>query len=334
MRPTRLSCSAFALCILLAACGGEDDQSSGSVSFPGTGTGAPAPTPSPTPPPAPPPFTPVIGSIFANPSLTPSFRVVGRGWQFSADRDGMGFLAEGVSEDLTVAYVASTASYQMTFPFLAANTMYRTSDTVYDGVIGGTRYEATLAASSSAAVHHYDIAVIRPGPAGTPYDHVAWLPWFTRTDIGGGRFRYSSGVAGVAQFTPNAQVPRTGTRRYVGRLLGNLSETSDFVVGRVELDIDFATGTVAGTLYMKLSCFMGCEYPEAAYRLADITYSTGGPRFDGKLSYAGLPADGSITGGYAGPNAEELMLSFRASYENPDAKRTMSVSGIGLAQRL
>ncbi len=336
MRPTRLSCTALTLCAWLAACGGEGGQSSGSISFPGTVSAPPAPTPSPspTPTPTPSPFSPVPGAIFANPNLTSVFRVVGRGFQSSAERNGTGFLSEGVSEDVAVTYSPSTASYQMAFPFLAANTMYRTSDVRYDDQVGGTRYDGTLAASSGAATNHFEISVIRPGPVNAPYEYVAWLPWFTSADIGGGRIRYSSGVAGVAQFTPNAQVPRTGTRRYVGRLLASLSESGDYVVGRVELDIDFAAGTAVGTLFTKHVCFMGCDYPEVAYRLAEISYTTGGPRLDGKLSYAGLPAEGSISGGFAGPDAQELMLSFRASYLNPDTKKTISVSGVGLAQRI
>ncbi|MCP3731514.1 hypothetical protein M9978_13880 [Sphingomonas sp. MG17] len=335
IRPARFSCSMIVLCGLLAACGGGG-QPAGSINIPGAGAGLPTPTPVPTPTPTPtppPPFSPVIGSIFENPSLTSSFRVVARGWQSSANANGTGFVAEGPSEDVAISYTASTASYQASFPFLAANTMYRTSDIRYDDVIGGMRYEGAVAPSPSAAVNHFEIAVIRPGTAAAPYDYVAWLPWYTSADIGGSRFRYSSGVAGVAQFTLSAQVPQTGTRRYIGRLLGNLAESGDFVVGRVELDIDFAAGTAAGTLFMKHVCFMGCEYPEVAYRLADIVYSTGGPRFDGKLSYGGLPPDGAISGGYAGPNAEELMLSFRASYYNPDAAKTQLLSGIGLARR-
>lgn len=335
----RNAVSLVALAAALVSCGGGGSGSAGgsgvivppSVPAPPTPP-PPPPTPTPTPPP-PTSITPVAGQIFANPSLTPTLFAVARGWQFDYT-GGQGPLTNSqLSEEAGATYMAGSSSYQLTIPLLGTNTLYQTFTATDRPEIGGTAYIGTTAASPAAAQSGTDLLVLRPG-SGTPYTYASLVSWYTVQELGGGLFRNSYGVLGLAQPTAAAGIPASGARRYSGTVLAHIErDAGSFVIGTIMIDADFTAGTLSGSLTLQHVCFMGCSYPTVSYPLSNFVYTRGGTEFSGVTTAGGAPGQGSFSGRFAGPAAEEMVVSFRAPYRDPDRNIQVSISGVALARQ-
>ena len=141
-------------------------------------------------------------------------------------------------------------------------------------------------------------------------------------------------MLGIAQPTPAAGIPATGTRRYTGTLLAHIEQDAgSFVIGTLVIDADFAGGTMSGSLSLEHVCFMGCAYPRMSYPLSNFVYARGATEFSGSTTTTGAPSPGSFSGRFAGPAAEELIISFRSPYRDPDRNIWVSISGVALGRQ-
>lgn len=321
---------------LLVGCGGGSGSTGGGDS---SGVIVPAPPPPPPPPPAPPPspppvsMTPIPGQIFTNPTLTPSLFTVARGWVFDFTGNSTPPTNSQLSEDANATYLAGSSSYQLTIPLLGTNTLYQSYTATDRPEYGGTAYVGTVAASPAAAMNGSDLLVLKPG-TGTPYTYVSQIVWYTVQELGANLFRNSYGVLGLAQPTPAGSVPITGTRRYTGTVLAFPErDVGSTVIGTIVIDADFAAGTLSGSVTMKHVCFMGCEYPTIPYSLGNFVYARGATGFTGAMTAAGAPNAGSLSGRFAGPHAQELIIAFRTPYRDPDRNAFVALSGVALGRQ-
>lgn len=331
--------SVAAMAAMLVSCGGGGSgggggDSSGVIVLPPSPPPPTTPSPPPASPPAPPPvsITPVVGQIFANPLLTPTLFTVARGWQFDYKGDGSPITNPQISEEAGATYLAGSSSYRLTIPLLGTNTLYQSFTASDRPEVGGTAYIGTVAASPDMAVSKSDLLVLRPG-AGTPYSYVSRISWYTVQELGGGLYRNSYGVLGLAQPTPTGSVPTTGTRHYTGTLLAHMEKNvGDFVIGTVTIDADFSSGTLSGSMAVHHICYMGCSYPSVGYALSNFVYARGGTEFSGVAAGVGVGSAGSFSGRFAGPGAEEFIISLRTPYYDPDRKVLVALSGVALAR--
>lgn len=105
--------------------------------------------------------------------------------------------------------------------------------------------------------------------------------------------------------TPASGVPATGTASYAAELRGSGAGYS--IGGTGNLSFDFAAGTLAGFLHPIANDPAGWgPYDLGQYDFVNTVYSTGSTSFSGALSRAGF-ANGSFSGSFTGPNAQELM---------------------------
>lgn len=105
--------------------------------------------------------------------------------------------------------------------------------------------------------------------------------------------------------TPASGMPVTGTASYVAELSGRGGGYG--VGGTAELNFDFAAGTLGGFLHPFANDPAGWgPYDLGQYDFVNTVYSTGSQTFSGALSHEGL-ANGSFSGLFTGPNAQELM---------------------------
>jgi hypothetical protein len=328
--------SILALSLALSGCSGGGAAADSNA--PPTTNLPPSPPPPPAPPPPPPPppaaFAPVVGQIFGSPLLTQDLFSTARGWQFDHPTNSGNSTNHQEADNATAAFDRASARYRLSIPLLGEGALFQTAASRSDTDFGGVVYSAALAPDAATAAQRTDLLVLRPGRPETTYDHVAWVSWFFDRDLGGDLHRDSYGVVGLAQPTPAAGMPTSGVRRYTGTILAHMSgNVGDFVMGTIEIEVDFAAGTLSGVHRFRHVCFMGCDYPTVLYPLSDISFARGATTFGGALSTSGAPASGIFSGRFAGPGAEELIISFRTPYFDPDFNRWTSVAGVALGRQ-
>lgn len=111
---------------------------------------------------------------------------------------------------------------------------------------------------------------------------------------------------GVA--TPAAGVPTTGVRAY-RNIAGDVGL-------EFKIDVDFATRQVTGSIPIAWEDAWG-PYPPALYALTPVTLAPGATQFTITFTVPGAPEQGQIVARFAGPNAEELMLSWKGQVKSP-----------------
>jgi hypothetical protein len=165
------------------------------------------------------------------------------------------------------------------------------------------------------------------------YQHVAAVQWFVQGTPAGAPERYGFGVVGVAQPTPAAAIPTSGIRRYSGAVNAYLSGNfADTIGGTMDIQFDFTAGTFTLNLDLGLVCFMGCGYPTAPVSAVATNHGRGAVTFTGDLQVGGTAGRGTFQGRFAGPEARELLIEFRAPYLNPETQSWTEISGIAIAK--
>lgn len=152
------------------------------------------------------------------------------------------------------------------------------------------------------------------------YDYTHFGHWLFRNEDPGGELR--NGQAGVFWHgleTPAEDVPAAGTANYNGAMLGtgNHRQHGDYEIrGAVTLDVDFGNERISGSLH-SLEAWPD-NMPLDTKSFNDIALKEGtidGNRFSGKTAAAEAGessfslangAEGEFSGGFTGPNAEEL----------------------------
>ena len=152
---------------------------------------------------------------------------------------------------------------------------------------------------------------------------------------GSGRYSYTGiaktdvpvEVVAYGLATPLSGVPVTGSASYLADLVG---DGGGYVLGGTgRLDFDFAAGSLAGFFDAIAKDPMdGADaHVLGRYDFTETVFS-GGQNFSGSLSHAGT-ADGSFSGLFTGPHAQELMGQWELPFTDPAASGT-TLTGTGV----
>ena len=293
-----------------------------------TPTPTPTPIPSPTPTPSPVPFTPIAAQIFANAPPASELAAVGKGWAIELDDNGQATALRD-ADDFKARYDPATDSYQVTISSLGSGTLYQTSaDWRRDHQIyqGKRFYDGTIA---DTPPREDEASLIVLSPKDATYSYLSLIRWQAIEASGTGPY----GVMGIAQPTPAGQIPLSGTASYDGTVFGAIAGNSwDTLGGTARLNVDFATGTLAGSVDLSLNCLWGCSYPATTYLVSGGTFARGDRIFSGSLSRGGATT-GQLSGTFAGPAAAELLARFQTTYFNPEQMVSMTAAGVILAKK-
>ncbi len=141
----------------------------------------------------------------------------------------------------------------------------------------------------------------------------------TSAQPGGAGGAFAFGVA-----TPIGSVPITGTADYEATIDGHAGDWG--LYGTAQFQFDFAAGRLSGTMDPHTNGPM--ESPALPrYTFTQTVFSAGSPTFSGSFDIAG-PTPSSFQGQFTGPNAQELMATFKAPFLDWDASENPTVSNV------
>lgn len=137
------------------------------------------------------------------------------------------------------------------------------------------------------------------------------------------------GVTGRLAFgmpTAAGDVPTTGSASYTANLWGTGtgagavpgSGTYYEVTGTAKLSFDFGAGILAGHMQPKLTGPTGA-FDTPRYDFAQTLFAAGSRTFSGSFAVPGSTASSQFSGQFTGPQAAELMASWRAPFADPTA---------------
>ncbi len=149
---------------------------------------------------------------------------------------------------------------------------------------------------------------------GSVLNTVQALTGYSYTRLGYAGFADGGFAFGVA--TPAGAVPTVGTASYGAELTGHAGEWQ--LYGTALFQFDFGAGTLSGYMDPETNGAFGSpDLPR--YTFTDTVFSRGSTTFSGSFDFKG-PASSSFEGRFTGPNAEELMASFKAPFLDWDDK--------------
>ena len=277
----------------VAACGG------------GGGGGGVESTPPPPPPPPPPQQSSAV-NIFANPtpgtfaSVSVSGTTTGSGPSL-----GLGSISKADGDHVHIRY-SSDGNYEIQMPGAAFEKL-----TFAKGVVPQDPETFNFFQPASAPQNGAYLVTENARLQGYNYSELA--AWFD----GGSR------IGEVAFGTPTAsgQVPVSGSATYSGIVRG----TSDVVAfdsfdghflsrvtGTVDLNFDFAKGSLGGSVDLSLSAFSSTSL--GTFNFTDTIYSAGSTTYSGKFN---TPASGQnyFFGQFTGPHAEETIGAWALPFQ-------------------
>lgn len=247
-----------------------------------------------------------------------------------------GFATAGVAYDpntgdqtnagFAVSYDASSGEYVVDIPSAGARTLYEnTASTpnatyIYGSLGNGTYREA-------------DVLVLRPD---NPELELTYSSL-----IGYGAFDYgyplgSSPFGWLAFGVPTAEgaVPVTGSASYTALARGSDVDRNGMISGIASLLFSFGSGDLSGHLDLDYSPFggMGEAYSLGRFEFSNTVYSSGSTTYSGELTQAGL-ANGSFSGQFTGPAAEELIGQWSAPFVDPISNATSTMIGAWVGRR-
>jgi hypothetical protein len=276
--------------ISLSACGGGG----GVNSTPFVPTPTPTPPPTPTPTPVCPPDCAV--TIFKQPAIG-EFASVG------ASADG----ANGyVGSKSSLGTISAAASDQ---PLIRYN-----SDGTYDVRIPGKDWSQLIpygngtgpeVFTSVSERQGFQMVIAKASDLGYSYSELA--SWQSNSADRFGDFAF-----GV--LTPAGGVPVSGTASYAGIVQGQTDVFgADFwgpyrvpVSGTVDLDFDFAQGSLMGAITLNLDDFGGGHVSLGSFNFKDTVFSVGSTTYSGKFDTT-ASGQNFFLGSFTGPSAQETI---------------------------
>ncbi len=315
------------LSMLVSACGGDSGSVSSPLAVATTPTPVPSPTPSPTPTPTP---APSSGGPLSNLVASQIFVTTTAGLQSPLNRPGRvsgSTNLTGPTSGALFRYDSATRGYfydvrnPLTAPDFEAG--FLPSDVV--------------ASQSDARTTYYDAPRDPLAPPGTsprnlltlfnvgPANDLLALSY---SSFGLADFTYIDGpltghdyraFAYYAVTTPDADVPRTGTSTYTGRVIGEGNpQITDLapryaVTGTIQVTINWATRTFTGSVTLVGNDGINSNIALGTQSIVQDGTPAALGRFTGAFPGQGSPT--GFLGLLAGPAAEELSgsLTMRAS---------------------
>jgi hypothetical protein len=200
-----------------------------------------------------------------------------------------------------------------------------TTDLTSIGVLKDVRWNADLNAYE-VTYNGTDAHIVRTGGAafaesgnlvaadGSTLNTVQALTGYSYTRLGYTGFADGGFAFGAA--TPAGAVPTVGTASYDAELTGHAGDWQ--IYGTALFQFDFGAGTLSGYMDPETNGAFGSpDLPR--YTFTDTVFSRGSTTFSGSFDFKG-PTPSSFEGRFTGPNAEELMASFKAPFLDWDDK--------------
>jgi len=155
----------------------------------------------------------------------------------------------------------------------------------------------------------------------TGFAYSAMASW-SRPDLDFG-YTTDSGVFAFGEATPASGMPVTGTASYAGVLAG-LSDAKTFDAasnswlllpagGTVQLDFDFAAGTLGGRIDLSIAGGMN-PVAVGSYAFEQTVFSAGNTNYSGRFA-TDLPGSNFFNGLFTGPNAEETIGNWAVPFQ-------------------
>lgn len=249
---------------------------------------------------SPPPPPPNYVKIFPGVTTTTNFAVLGY------EASGTAPIGDGFS----VRYDAAQQAYIIDTPFFAPGKFDATSE---DAVSWNADSFAT---------------VLKPKPANPASDFeyttlakYYGCPWDC----------FNLGVLAFGTATPQLAVPTTGIATYDAIVAGITLDTGLAVGGTASLQFDFAAGTLAGSFEPILNPDV-TPVSLGQYSFLDTVYGVGDATFSGGMRHTGNNLTGAFNGLFTGPNAQELMARWTASYVNPSTQQNADMFGVWIGK--
>ncbi|UUR07594.1 hypothetical protein [Sphingomonas glaciei] len=127
-------------------------------------------------------------------------------------------------------------------------------------------------------------------------------------------FRVAFGTA-----TSPTSLPTTGSRAY-RNVQGDVGH-------EVRINVDFANRQISGNIDIAWADAWG-PYTPTTYPFTPTAIATGSTEFALAINIPGAPSPGQLIGRFAGPNGEELMVTWRAEIKSPYDESWVPYGGI------
>ena len=269
----------------LASCGGGGG---GGIA---SGGSTPPPTTPPPPPPPPPTGTYAPAIIFPNVTSPTQFATLGYEGKFVGAVEGSLY-----GSGFSVSYDAAANDYVIDVPASRPG-VFESADS------GGSVITGKLTDPSNPD----QLQPISFGAGRSGLEYTAWA-FYQKEDLTAGWMAF-----GVP--TPQSAVPVTGSAGYTAEAHGY---GGAYIEGKATLQFNFGAGTLSGSFDA-----WDAEYDPGvmSYGHFDLVNTVVGSgqssgQFSGDLS--GGTQHGSFNGMFTGPNAEELIARWHATYPNSD----------------
>lgn len=298
---TKLATTCLAA-LALAACGGSETNGVNSIP-------TPVPSPSPKPTPTPTPSAAPAGG-WADKSNSQGFTALGADATFHLDKASNSVTPRTVAGAGTVAirYSVADQAYLVTLPGFAEGKLASDSkvlDRSTGSPIGPT--------------------VTLPTDLGSSMTYATIASWWSRAPSSTGE-DFAYGYLAFGKPTAGDAVPITGSASFTGQFAAvsdaAFSRANEGFVtpiqagGPVSMMVDFAAGTLRGTLTPKISCDNCFESYLPAIAFNATLAGAGANGFTGSFT-TGVPGANSIVGLFVGPAAQENIARFQLPVVDP-----------------
>ena len=289
----------------LAACGGGGGS--------GGGSGLVS-TPTPPPPPTPTPYN--LVKIFPDVTISTDFAVLG------LEASAYNLPASSLTKTgFSVRYDAASSAYVLDFPSTQPGSFHAfdSNSRFWNGSLTDP--------STVGGIQPIVVDVFKPSPANPDFQ----LSYTTFA-----QYSYDSSPFGVVAFgtpTPGSAVPSTGSATYNAYVAGTTNDSVYYIRGSATLNFNFGAGTLSGQFNPLLYDLTGGALSLGQYNFQNTVFGVGSTAFSGGLRHSSNNLTGMFDGLFTGPNAQELMARWTASYVNPDTQKNGEMFGVWVGKR-
>lgn len=155
----------------------------------------------------------------------------------------------------------------------------------------------------------------------------------------------SFGATAVASPTMASAIPRTGSARYLGNIVGYTSEKFPLILGTnladgigtiggtISLNFDFGKGTLDGSLSANVTGSRGdIVFDLPTLNFKDTIFGVGSTTFSGEFDTT-VPGLNSFSGLFAGPTGSDVAGNFAFPYLSPRSGTAQQAAGAFIAHQ-
>jgi hypothetical protein len=223
------------------------------------------------------------------------------------------------SAGFSVRYDADTGEYLMNVPAAAGGAFYSDSN-------GEQYWSGTLQNASD----YVGISVLKPGNPEQQFTYSSLAQYYTDGAWPGNYGWFAFGTA-----TQPGAVPVTGSATYSALVRGSSLDGNGGIQGTATLNFNFGAGQLSGHFDPQYVSYggIGDRIALGRYDFVNTVYAVGDTSFSGQLTNSAFGQNGSFTGRFTGPNAEELISSWSAPFHSPDTGQDSAMFGVWVGSR-